>query len=241
MVKENKEIKRSGEFSFELSGKYRTEIISSEMIPVDMNKTYTLSSWMRSLDKKFPASAYMGLYMYDKNKTSITTKNVLAYPKTATVLAKAALKGAKKLWVDKNPKCLKHKYSAIAFKVKENYEDLPNFDVSSQTDKILKKEEMYEFLLKKPLKKSYPVGTHVRLHSPWRMPFYSAASGWIPAKWKKFSVTIKGEAQKGIPENKFRKGTKYVRVFVWFGNWNRKPKKKARLLVDDIKFTSDNE
>ena len=30
----------------------------------------------------------------------------------------------------------------------------------------------------------------------------------------------------------FWKGTAYVRPFIWFGNWNRLPKKGAKLLVD---------
>jgi hypothetical protein len=46
-----------------------------------------------------------------------------------------------------------------------------------------------------------------------------------------------GIAKSGTPIDKFWAGTKYVRVFVWFGNWNRKPEKGAKLLVDDIKFT----
>ena len=49
-----------------------------------------------------------------------------------------------------------------------------------------------------------------------------------PAEWKQFSTTLKGEAQSGISKEKFWKGTKFVRVFAWFGNDNRIPEKGAR-------------
>ena len=238
MVKPNSEVKHSGDWAFELHGKYPTELISSKMIPIDMEKTYTLSAWMRSLDDKFPASAFFGLRMYDKDKKPITMRNTYVYPGTETSLARAAVKGSKELWLKKNPELLKRKVASIAFNAKRNYEDLPNFDVSPMLKDIVEEKDACKAVLVSPLKKSYPAGIAVRLHSPWATPFYWAAKGWIPTKWKKFSVTIKGEAKAGIPNNKFWKGTKYVRVFVWFGNYNRIPKKEARLLVDDIQFTS---
>jgi len=87
MVKINTKIKYSGKGSFELYGKYPSATIFSRMIPVEMNKTYTLSARMRTLDKQLPASAYMGLRMYDKNKRAVTIRNVCVHPKTETTLA----------------------------------------------------------------------------------------------------------------------------------------------------------
>jgi hypothetical protein len=58
----------------------------------------------------------------------------------------------------------------------------------------------------------------------------------MPAEWKQFSTAMSGEAQSGAPGDKFWPGTKYVRVFVWFGNYDKIPKEGARLLVDDITF-----
>ena len=238
MVKINTSVKHSNIGSFELYGKYPTELISSQMFPVDMNKTYIISAWMRSLDDHFPASANLGMRMYDKDRKEIKINNECSYPDTETSTAADSVIGSKELLVVKNPEWLKIKHSLIAFNIKEQYQDLPNFDLSPQIEKLIDEGARYKVVLRGPLEKTYPAGTKIRLHSPWGAPFYWGADGWMPMEWKNFSNTIKGEAQNGTPKDKFWKGTKYVRIFVWFGNWNRIPKEEARLLVDDIKFIS---
>jgi hypothetical protein len=67
---------------------------------------------------------------------------------------------------------------------------------------------------------------------------YYLVSGWMPAgNGKDFTVKLQGINDKpGTGREKFWKGTKYVRPFVWFGNWNRVPGKDARLLVDGLSF-----
>ncbi|MFA7231010.1 MAG: hypothetical protein WC071_07040 [Victivallaceae bacterium] len=237
MVKLNDQAKTNGS-SFEMYGKYPTELICKQMIPVDFNKTYKLSVWMRSLDKQFPASGYFGLHMYDKDKKPINYNNVSVLPATETTLATAAAKGSKEISVVKNEAWPKQKYSSVAFDIKDNYEDLPNFDLA-RVDKFVDDGTQYKVILKSPLKKDYPAETRVRLHAPWGTPFYWVASDWMPVEWKQFSTVMKGESQSGTPRDKFWKGTRYVRVFAWFGNYNRIPGKEARLLVDDIKFTCE--
>lgn len=105
MVVLNTNFVHSGNFSFELFGKYPTELITKQYIPVDMDKTYTLSVWMRTLDAELPASGCLGLRMYDKDKTPIKIVNVGAFTGTESVLtkdaAKDAAKGAKELYIKK--------------------------------------------------------------------------------------------------------------------------------------------
>ncbi len=238
MVKINEEIKRSGEGSFELSGKYQTELISSRMIPVAMNRRYILSAWMRSLDEEFPASGYLGLRMYDENERPILICNVAAFEDTETLLAADAHEGEWELKVAKNSEWMKRQRSVIAFDVRGGYDDLPNFNLSPQIESIIDKDSYYQVNLQEPLRASYRSGAHVRLHSPYKMPFYWAAEGWMPEEWVEFSVAIEGEARSGIAHGRFWPGTKYVRVFAWFGNWNRIPCEKAVLLVDDIRFSA---
>lgn len=237
MVKVNKQLKHSGDGCFELYGKYRTELLYSKLIPVDVNEEYNLSAWMRTLDERYPASAYLGLYMYDKNKKVINIHNVGIHPDTETTLAKDVHKGSKELHVIKNPKWTKVPYKAVAFNVESQYQDLPNYNISPQIENIIDDGEQYKVVLKTPMNEAYPAGTKVRLHFPWGMPFLYGASGWMPAEWKEFSISLKGEAQSGNVRDQFWRGTKYVRVFIWFGNWNRKPESEARLLVDDINFS----
>ncbi|MFA6568902.1 MAG: sugar-binding domain-containing protein [Victivallales bacterium] len=236
MVKVNTEIKRSGQFSFELYGKYRTEIISLRMIPVDMQKTYLLSAYFRSLDGQLPASAFFGLRMYDENKNPITLQNVCVFDNTETTLASDAAKGSKELRITGNKNWLNVTHAAIAFNVKSNFCDLPNYDLSPQIGKVINDGATCRVVLKGALVKTYPRGTSVRLHTPEREPFYWVASGWMPTEWEKFSTTMSGEAQSGIPSDKFWPGTKYVRVFVRFANYDKIPQEGARLLVDDITF-----
>ncbi|MCK5844164.1 MAG: hypothetical protein KAG97_05605 [Victivallales bacterium] len=238
MVKFNTEMKYSGKGSFVLFGKYPTELISSRMFSIDMKRTYTLSAWLRSMDDKLPASAFMGLRMFDENKKPITIKNVGVINKTETTLSSDAKKGGKELQVAKNGKWLDVKHACVAFNAEPKYRDLPNYDLSSRIEKVIDEGEQYKIVLKNALRKDYPKGTRVRLHSPWGAPLYWVASGWMPAKWKKFAVTLKGEAHYGASSYQFWPGTKFARVFVWFGNYNKIPKKGARLLVDDIEFTS---
>ncbi|MFA6569119.1 MAG: hypothetical protein WCS96_12985, partial [Victivallales bacterium] len=99
MVKLNDQVKHSGKSSFELYGKYPTEIICRQMIPVDVGKTYVLSAYLRSLDKNLPASAFMGLRMYDKDKKPITLQNVHAIEGTETTLAADASNESKELLI----------------------------------------------------------------------------------------------------------------------------------------------
>jgi len=236
-AKLNTKIKRSGKYSFETFGKYPTRTNFVRFIQIDPEKTYTLTCYMRSLDAKKPASAYMGLYMYDKNKKLISIMHVKNFAGAESELVVPAVKGAKQIIIKKNPKCLKIKNWRIAFNAKAKYEDMPNSDLSPRGKNIKTSGNNIKLTLRAPLEKAYKAGTKIRLHSTWGAPFYWAAKGWMPGDWKKFSVTLKGIAQNGTPNNKFWKGTKYVKPFIWFGNWNRIPKPGAKLLVDDFTFT----
>ncbi len=238
MVKINEAVKLTGEGSFELYGKYPTELISSEMIPIDMGSTYTISAWMRSLEATLPASANMGLRMYTKEKRPITMQNVGAVYNSETALAEPAMKGTTELRIVGNPRWLEHRGNCVAFNVADDYADLPNYALSAPIKEVLDEGEHYTIRLATPLSSDYPNGVKVRLHSPYGAPLYGAADGWIPAEWTNFSRTLQGEARFGASGHQFWRGTAYVRPFVWFGNWNRIPEEGARLLVDKISFTS---
>jgi hypothetical protein len=181
MVKTNGQIRRSGNGSFELYGKYQTELVCKQMIPVDFAKTYKLSVWMRTFDQALPASGYCGLYMYDKNHRRININNVFAFPGTETELIATAAVDSKELLVPQNMEWFKFKDSAIAFNIKDDYSDLPNFELI-RVDKIIEEDKHFRVILQSALKKSYPAKTKIRLHSPWNAPFYWVASGWMPVE-----------------------------------------------------------
>ena len=223
---------------FVLYGKYPTPLIYKTFIPVEADKTYVLKASFRTLDPALPASGYMGLKLYDAQKRKLCFNNVSVQRDTDSEVV-SAKKGDKFLIVKMNPKWQKSKYCAVAFNARKDFSDIPNFDVSPQCGKMSVTSDGYlKVELRGKLKKDYPAGTPVRLHAPWGTTMYYLASGWMPAgEGKDFISKISGiKDTPGTSSVNFWKGTKYVRPFIWFGNWNRIPKKGAKLLIDGFSF-----
>jgi hypothetical protein len=245
-VKINTEMARSGKGCFELfdqnvNGTVVGTEIQSELIPVDLNKTYRLSCFMRSFEGTNPASGWFGLLMYDKDQKPITMMNLQFIEGSETVLAVPVVKGANELWVESNPKWLVVAGGGgrVAFNIKDNYEDLPNSDVSPLIVKVVEDGSRYKVALEGAVGGDYPAGTRVRVHGSYAACLYWIAGGWMPTEWKEWNVNIKGEALMGCPATSFWRGTKFVRVFASFGNYNAIPKPGAVLLVDDIHFVEE--
>lgn len=224
---------------FILYGKYPTPLTYKDYIPVSPDKTYIYKVSFRTLDPKLPASGYMGLDLYDENKRKIGHCHVQALLNAVDSEVISARKGDNFLIVKMMEKYDKLRHSAIAFNARKDFSDLPNFDISPQCAKITPdKDGNLRIELKGKLKKDYPAGTPIRIHSPWSPSMYYLASGWVPAnEGKDCTAILRGVMDKaGTSSKKFWKGTKYVRPFVWFGNWNRRPQKGAKLLVDGFSF-----
>lgn len=223
---------------FVLYGGYPTVFRYKTLIPVDAAKTYTYKVTMRTLDPALPASGYLGFYLYDKNKRSIRYCEVLPLANSKSQVV-SARKGDKFLMIKKFDNFERFKTFVVAFHAKDDFSDIPNSDVSPAISKVLDNGDgTLRIELKKPLTKEYPAGTVTRFHSPYTVPMYYLASGWMPVEGKECVAKMQGVSDKpGIPSVKFWKGTKYVQPMIWFGNWNRIPKKGAKLLVDGISFT----
>lgn len=225
---------------FVLYGKYPTPLVYKDFIPVEPDKTYVYKVNFRTLDPKIPASGYMGLELYDADKRIIGHCNVQVYKNTESEVV-SARKGDKFMTVKMIQNYGSIRYSAVAFNVKKDYSDLPNFDISPQCFKMTPdKDGNLRLEFKAPLKKDYPAGTPVRFHSPWSPSMYYLASGWMPeGEGRECTAILRGiKDTAGTSAKQFWKGTKYVRPFVWFGNWNRRPQKGAKLLVDGWSFES---
>ena len=121
---------------FVLYGKYPTPLVYKEFIPVEPDKTYVYKVNFRTLDPELPDSGYMGLELYDENKHIIGHYNVQAYKDTESEVV-SACKGDKFLTVKMIKNYEKIKYSAVAFNVKKDYSDLPNYDISPQCSKMI--------------------------------------------------------------------------------------------------------
>ena len=237
MVKFAPEHARGKGTCFILYGRYPTPLMYKKYIPVSEDKSYVLQVSFRSLDPAKRASGYMGLQLLDKDKRVIGFKNVRGFDKTDTCTVSAE-KGEKKLTVKEISGMKIPKRFSVAFSVRKDFSDLPNFEISPLVKSVTPDGKGNLLLeLAAPLQKSYPAGTAVRFHSPWSPSMYYLGSGWVPEKGVVHKVVIKGiSKESGTPVRKFWKGTKYVRPFVWFGNWNRIPGKDAKLLVDGFSF-----
>lgn len=238
MVEYKPEFARGKGPCFLLFGKYPTPLIYNKYLPVSPGKTYVLKASFRTLDPKLPASAYLGLELYDGKKRMICFRNLRNAARSESKVV-SANKGDNFLIVKKFPTWKTIKVAVVAFHAKADFSDIPNFDLSPQMANMeLVGEDKIKINLKRPLKKSYPAGTDIRLHSPWATTMYFLGSGWMPAgEGKSFTAVIRGFSDKPeTPRDKFWKTTKYVRPFIWFGNWSKLPKPEAKLLVDGFSF-----
>jgi len=216
----------------------KVQITRRELIPINRNKTYRLSGAFRSASQNPPASAYFGVIMYDADKKMITMQQVGVFPETDLTLPKNVHERDTRILLPLSQKWLDTPYKAIAFHAKSDLSDLPNFRISPRVIALEAMDENFmEAVLQKPLDAAYPAGTNLRLHIPWATPLYWIADEWVPTEWKTYSQNISGEAPSGTPTDQFWKGTRYVRVLVQLGNWNRVPEEGARLLFKDISFS----
>ena len=219
---------------FVLYGRYPTALIYNEYIRINPAKTYIFKVKFRSLDAALPASAYMGFELFDAQKRKLQYCHVVhtGLKHSEVVSAK---KGDKFMIVKMIPDFHKIKNLRVAFNAKEDYSDIPNRDLSAACTKVEKMADgNLRLELRGALAKDYPAGTKVRFHTPYSPPMYYLTSGWMPAgEGKECTVVLSGISDKpGAPSKQFWKGAVYARPFVWFGNWNRIPKKGAKLLVD---------
>ncbi|MCP3968472.1 MAG: hypothetical protein GY718_19365 [Lentisphaerae bacterium] len=158
--------------------------------------------------------------MYDGSKRFISRHKVNAMVDTETGLIADAKKGDTtivlkncKNW-DKYKRLLKRGSGIVCFNAQKDFSDLPNSNYE-MIKSAEKEEDHYLITLRRPLKKSIDAGTRVRLHIKSGGYMYCASAGKKLTKdWKKFSAEISGVAVKGVPNDKFWPGTKFVRLVV---------------------------
>lgn len=192
--------------------------IMSKPIPVDPSKRYRLSGKLRSAPGKELSVSCFGLAMQDARGLNLTQSNVNAVEGSETALAEAAAKGAQKIIVRDGGKWEKRRSirSVVAFNVKENYGDLPNFALSGLIERIKKSTggEDWEVTLKTPLAKDYPAGTAVRQHLYGMLLNCCLAYQKVPEKWTSYTAEIGGSAKTGAPPDQFWNGAGTVKVLI---------------------------
>jgi len=207
---------------FEVTG--HTHAISQELIEVDAQSKYILSGMLKSGNEK-PNKVYVGLALFDKNKRGIDSTSVSVLPKSETVLAADAKKGAKVITVKEAPgwdALLKAKRLMVVFDVDNSgkYNDLPNFNYY-EVKGLESKDDGVEVMLGKALAKDFAAGTNLRAHSKSGQLMYAFTANKNFGDWTKFSGTIKPEIKYGAPGSTFWPNTKYVKAFI-LANWGQK-------------------
>jgi hypothetical protein len=188
-------------------GRYLT---AKPFFEADKEKEYTFSMTAKSFGEKRPTLLF-GVVCFDKNKIYIPTIAVNTVNGTATILSTDVKAGSKTVVIKNGNKWKASGYVAFNTDNSDKFRDLPNRNLSSKITKIIKKDNTWIITLQKPIKKSYPAGTKIRLHKAGNSYLYLVNSK-IPAKWTTYKKTIKGILKKGFSSRSFKPGTKFFRV-----------------------------
>ena len=191
-------------------------VYSRKAVKVDPAKKYRLS-----MDVRYPGepvnSLFTGFVPFAKNGRLITSASINTYANSGTELAEDAkagdtvlkLKNAQK-WLNSTPS------SGIAFNVKDDFSDLPNYEVLLiKKGSIRKAGEVWELELVKPLTKAYPAGCKVRQHIYAGTYLYSKIARKLDAKnWVNVSGEITGIQKCTRSDKTFWPATDSVRVLI---------------------------
>ena len=225
-----------GRNSFSCTG---SRIVRSKApIPVDPNKTYLLSVWVKSAGT-VPSTLYAGYMPLDEKKNRIGAAHVVAWRGTETTLTENCVKGATALKIADASRWKIGKYNYVALNADASgaYADLPNRNVLrlAPNQALAKDAGPTMVHLLKPAPRAIPAGTAIRLHRSGSAYIYNAANGKkVETKWTEYTGRISGIAKSGNPMKQWWPGTRYARI-VLLANYSQK--KHAVLLVDDISMT----
>jgi len=211
----------------------RKTILSEKLTPVKAGKKYLLSGSFKSLGKA-PSKVYYGFVCYDKKKRQISTLNSNLVLGSATTLAKACKKGDKTLVIKANKKWKAGNY-AIAFNAKDDFSDLPNREIVYKITKVVPKDGNMELQFAAAVKKAYPAGTKVRMHTAGYGSFvYTTIVGAaMPKTWRTYSNSAVLAKPGQMGWQYLRPGTAFVRVVI-LPNYAKK--KDEKIAFKDLKL-----
>ncbi len=196
-------------------GQGQVMVQSNEFIPIDPNKSYTMTAWVKSTGKE-TSVFYAGLIPCDADKNPIEHTLVDAIAATDTVMTEACTAADKVIKVTDASTWKTLDFGCVAFAVDDSghYKDLPNRNLSTYgVVACVNKGKYWEVQLKEACGKAYPAGTKVREQTSGGTYIYAAASGiGAGPQWAQITGTVKGSAICGAPNDQWWAGTKYARV-----------------------------
>lgn len=204
----------------------RYALVSDEIIPVDIDKNYTLSMNLKSSNDL--ATYYVGFQEFDVDYKPILSSYVMYIPGSTTTLAKDLKKGDTVVYLndlsgfqitDSTASVKRgfifwdyvdstgymypeHTYSRHVY---TGIYEISGFDYENNTI-TLSKAWAYD---------SVAAGTKVSQSNSSAVFNYSIISNTtIPTTWNAYSTTISGVSSSNISFQKFRPGTKYIKLYV---------------------------
>lgn len=226
----------SGTYSFYQEGHH--EFGSSHLIPIDLEKEYSLEGWFKSYGTDY-ANLFFGYFPFDENLQIIHHTLVDGIPSSQTTLYEGISESDKVVKVVNGANWVVWQHSCMAFNIDDsgNFNDLPNRDLSNYNIiRVEDKGAYWEIEFNTNVGKTYPAGTKVRNHLSGGTYMYEAAGGSpIPTGWTKYSSRTKGESLYGASVGKWWRGTRYVQI-LFLQNYGQGIDYKAR--IDDVSLKS---
>ncbi|MBQ4329000.1 MAG: hypothetical protein IJC27_04670 [Lentisphaeria bacterium] len=169
-------------------------IKSKDMIPVEAGKKYVVSGEFRLINPPEKAPRiYFGFYPCNAEGREISYLHVTIASKNILTVVKDVKAGDTSITLKGLPQWNPSQSCYIAFNVKEDKSDLPNFDISPALNwKEMKKnaDGTCEVPTKKPFARAYAAGTSARLHQA-GVTFVYAGFGRVGGEWVKFTKEFK--------------------------------------------------
>lgn len=197
-----------------------TNILSKKLIMIEAGKKYILSGNFKSLGSKASKVSF-GFKSFDKNKHYFNAINANVIAETMTTLTKECKKGDKIVLIKANKnwstfnKSPSHPYG-IAFNARDDFSDLPNYEIAYKVIKLIRKDGNMELHLSTGVKKSYPTGTKIRAQSPmYGTHLYTTIRAKkIPSIWTAYSnsATLAEPGQMSLQY--LRPGTVFVQIIL---------------------------
>lgn len=191
--------------------------IFSKPIPVDPEKSYTLSGEFRIFNAQSPIKGFNFAFQpRDAANRSIFVHEVFVVPDSPIgILADDVLDGDTEIFIEGVSWEIPYAHWVVAFDVKEDMSDLPNRNCSPRIIKgnSVLREDVLQLQFSRPLQGSYPKGTKVRLHSDGPTYQYVAQGAQPGEEWVKWSGVIRGMHPAGkIGPDKWYQGTKSANI-----------------------------
>ena len=194
-----KDIKDVGGGVVRISTKNPAFRIYTKKLALDSEKKYKISIEYRKVPgSKAEGRFYFGPSNFDAQGREITCDTLFPVVGSETVLA-AAVKPGDRVVKIKNGSKWQAKYGRIAFNVKNDLTDLPNFDLL-RFSAIKKTGYMWELSLYAPATKAVPEGTPVRNHLDGASYRYILGNVVPGDQWKKAEREICGYSRDNVPE-----------------------------------------